>query len=73
MPALRGTPLRCGSAREPARVGDEDACSLAASGAGVRQTGSGDAHPGRRSSYTEQALAAAVETVIAFRPGEARS
>ena len=61
MPALRGTPFGA-ALLESLLVSAMRSLHSAAFGAELRQTGSGDAHPGRRSSYTEQALAAAVET-----------
>ena len=60
MPALRGMPLGA-ALLESLLVSVMKTLQLAASGAGVRQTGTSDTHPGRRSSYTEQALAAAIE------------
>ena len=61
MPALRGMPLGA-AVLESLLVSVMKTLHSAALGAELRQTGSGDTHPGRRSSYTEQALAAAVET-----------
>ncbi len=61
MPALRSMPLGA-ALLESLLVSVMKTLQSAALGAELRQTGSGDSHPGRRSSYTEQALAAAVET-----------
>ena len=63
MPALRRLPL--GSALLESLVASimSEQHAPASEGA-LRRTASGEHHPGRRSSYTEQALAAAIETPV---------
>ena len=63
MPALRRLPL--GSALLDSLVASIMSKQHApASEDALRRTASGEHHPGRRSSYTEQALAAAIETPV---------